>query len=97
MEIFRAGWECDKIVYFLLQNQQEPQSGQIVKPLNINMIRLNPRPELDQRLSRPPPHTLQLQSARYGDPHVHQIERVYPHHEGLYTCVVGNGEDCYQI
>ena len=34
-----------------------------------------------------------LQSARYGDPHVHQIERVFPHHEGLYTCVVGNGKD----
>ena len=33
-----------------------------------------------------------FQSARHGDPHVHQIERVYPHHEGVYTCVVGNGE-----
>ena len=30
-------------------------------------------------------------TARTGDPHTHQIERVNPRHEGLYTCVVGNG------
>ena len=32
------------------------------------------------------------QNAREGDPHTHQISRVSPDHEGLYTCVVGNGE-----
>lgn len=31
-----------------------------------------------------------VKSARYGDPHVHQIHRVHPQHEGVYTCVVGN-------
>ena len=31
-------------------------------------------------------------TARTGDPHTHQIERVNPRHEGLYTCVVGNGK-----
>ena len=33
-----------------------------------------------------------LQSARYGDPHVHEIDRVHQQHEGVYTCVVGNGK-----
>jgi len=31
-----------------------------------------------------------VKSARAGDPHTHQISNVDPHHEGLYTCVVGN-------
>ena len=34
-----------------------------------------------------------FQSARVGDPNIHEISRVRPHHEGLYTCVVGNGEN----
>ena len=34
-----------------------------------------------------------FQSARAGDPHTHQISNVDPHHEGLYTCVVGNGKN----
>ena len=29
-----------------------------------------------------------------GDPHTHMIQRVQPFHEGLYTCVVGNGGCC---
>ena len=33
-----------------------------------------------------------LQSARHGDPHTHTIDNVDLDHEGLYTCVVGNGE-----
>ena len=33
-----------------------------------------------------------FQSARRGDPHTHVIENVDLDHEGLYTCVVGNGE-----
>ena len=33
-----------------------------------------------------------FQNARTrGDPHTHSIQRVHPLHEGLYTCVVGNG------
>jgi len=31
-----------------------------------------------------------VKNAREGDPHTHQISRVSPDHEGLYTCVVGN-------
>jgi len=31
-----------------------------------------------------------VKSARYGDPHVHEISRVQPQHEGVYTCVIGN-------
>lgn len=31
-----------------------------------------------------------VKSARYGDPHVHEIDRVHQQHEGVYTCVVGN-------
>jgi len=31
-----------------------------------------------------------VKSARVGDPHTHQITRVQPNDEGLYTCVVGN-------
>ena len=38
-----------------------------------------------------------FQSAMHGDPHTHQIRNVDPHHEGLYTCVVGNGELTWQI
>ena len=37
------------------------------------------------------------QNAREGDPHTHQISRVSPDHEGLYTCVVGNGESSHMI
>ena len=33
-----------------------------------------------------------FQSARHGDPHTHTIDNVDLDHEGLYTCVVGNGE-----
>merc|ERR1719412_3328161 len=33
-----------------------------------------------------------VKNAREGDPHTHHISRVSPDHEGLYTCVVGNGE-----
>ena len=33
-----------------------------------------------------------FQNARTrGDPHTHSIQRVQQFHEGLYTCVVGNG------
>lgn len=31
-----------------------------------------------------------VKSARVGDPNIHEISQVRPHHEGLYTCVVGN-------
>jgi hypothetical protein len=33
-----------------------------------------------------------MQTARSGDPHTHIIQRVEPTHEGLYTCVAGNGK-----
>jgi len=33
-----------------------------------------------------------IKSARHGDPHTHTIDNVDLDHEGLYTCVVGNGE-----
>lgn len=36
--------------------------------------------------------TAYLQSARHGDPHTHTIDNVDLDHEGLYTCVVGNGK-----
>ena len=38
--------------------------------------------------------TFPPQSARHGDPHTHTIENVDLDHEGLYTCVVGNGGYC---
>jgi hypothetical protein len=33
-----------------------------------------------------------FQTAKSGDPHTHIIQRVEPTHEGLYTCVAGNGK-----
>ena len=57
------------------------------------MIKLNRNKNIRRFLNLAAIFTLfLLQSARYGDPHVHEIDRVHPQHEGVYTCVVGNGK-----
>ena len=64
----------------------------LIWPLNIHMIKLNPNILRFSNFSSNIYIIIVLQSARYGDPHVHEIDRVHPQHEGVYTCVVGNGK-----